>query len=378
MSAGERCSDNELVDTLRLIEEKGVKGAARHLGIAPSSVRYRREQASSRNLAGDFKGGPLPPGYRLGKVTVQYDKDGNVTNEWQRQHPDAEQIEAMFKHFLEAFKQEVTQLPEVQLTNLYRNSDYLALYPIVDVHLGQHSWGKETGRDYDLKIAQDQFRKTVRDLMASTVSADTALIVVLGDYFHADDDEAQTQKSHNHLDVDGRHSKVVHVGVELIVWMADIALQKHTNVLIHVQRGNHDPRSHVLLREALWWRYQNNPRVTVDDSPEELWTFEFGAVMLSFTHGDRIKAEDMPAAMAAQQSAIFGRTTYRYAFSGHWHRSKKGPKADETAGVRWEILPAFTEKDAYNRGIGSNSLREMVSILFDKHTGRKTIECVNI
>jgi hypothetical protein len=48
-----------------------------------------------------------------------------------------------------------------------------------------------------------------------------ALVVFGGDYFHADNKNNQTARSHNALDVDGRYDKVIGVGTRLAVRIVD-------------------------------------------------------------------------------------------------------------------------------------------------------------
>lgn len=365
-------TDEEIMRRLEAYQTYGSNvEAAKALGINEASIRRARELATRRNLDGTWLGGPTPPGYLMGKVTRHFRGDGTVEQEWQRQHPDIEAVEAAIELILASLPDKITPLPKIA-NPIGTTDNWLTLYPITDVHLGQLSWGKETGADYDLHIARDQFERSVSRLMQMSPNSSAALIAVVGDFFHADDNDAQTHKSHNHLDVDGRHDKTLSIGIELLIWMIDMALQKHQVVYVHITKGNHDEKSATALALALYYRYyNNNDRVIIDRDPKELWAFPWGVNMLAFTHGHRIKAEDMPGVMASQWAEMWGKTIYRYGYSGHYHKAKFGPKGgDEKHGARWEILPAFTEKDAFNAGSGHSAIRELTSITFDKEEGR--------
>lgn len=362
-------SDDVLLETVQAVKEAGsMRKAAKLLGLGDTTVRDRMKQATRRKLTGEFLGDKLPEGYILGKVTSLVSEDGTKM-EWQHKLPVLEAVQDQIAELIEAMGKEITPLPIVDLAQTATDDSLLTVYPVADVHLGQFSWGKETGENYDLTIARSQFQGSVTRLVSMSPPAGTGLIVVLGDFFHADNNNAQTERSHNHLDVDGRHDKVLHAGVELIIWMIDMALQKHSQVVVHVSRGNHDPYASRALGTALYFRYQNNPRVTIDRNPHDLWVYQWGTTMLAFTHGDNVKAEQMPGVMAGQEPVMWGQTKYRYAYSGHYHRSKKGPASDEANGAIWEILPAFTAKDAWNRSMGHNSLRAIVSKTFGLTTG---------
>jgi hypothetical protein len=371
-------SDETLTETVKVAQEASSRTEAAHqLGISERTLRVRLAQATSRNITGDYAGGALPAGRTLGKVTVHY-RNGNVVDEWQRQEPGEAELEAFAEELIKTMQSEITPLKPVLNQPSEIDPSLLTLYPMADVHLGQFSWGKETGENYDLKIAKSQFMTSVTKLMRSTPPSEVALIVMLGDYYHADNNEAQTHKSHNHLDVDGRHDKVLHLGVELAVWMIDMALQQHNSVIVHVTRGNHDPMSSKLLATALFFRYQENPRVTIDRSPKDLWSYQWGKNMLSFTHGDMVKAADMPGVMAAFEPEMWGATEFRFGFSGHFHRASKGPLGDEKHGAQWEILPAFTAKDAWNKAMGFSGKRGIVSKTFHATEGLQYTGHINI
>lgn len=372
-------SDEILIQAVEAVQQHATKqAAADSLGWSRETLRDRYRQAVRRNLTGDALGGILPEGYVMGKVTSLVGPNGTVL-EWQHKLPDALRMEELFEHLEEVFKREIVPLPSLPWNDLMPTVDtWLTLYPIVDAHLGQYSWGKQSGENYDMDIAKDQFLRSTTSLMQLTPASSTALIIVLGDYFHADNDRAETERSHNHLDVDGRFDKVLHMGAEILLWQVDMALQKHETVIVKVMRGNHDPYASKALTLALWVRYQNNPRVVIDREPVDLWAFDWGVNMLGFTHGDNVKAEEMPGVMAAYYPTMWGLTKYRYGFSGHYHRTKKGPLSDEKNGAIWEIIPAFTAKDAWNRSMGHSSQRSIQAITFDKNEGRKFTTYVNI
>lgn len=368
--------DETLLETMDAVERLGASGAAKELGISRRAVTHRMASATSRNLTGEFLGGKAPDGYHIGKVTRQYNGDGSVAREWPRYQPDADMLANVFDELTTIMQKAITPVPAIDRTER-STLGLLSLYPVVDVHLGMYAWAKESGENYDLPIAREQFVTSVSKLMSVTPNSYEGLIVVLGDFFHADNNNAQTERSHNHLDVDGRHDKVLHVGAELIIWMIDMALTKHEKVTVKVMRGNHDPYASKALAMALWFRYEGNDRVEVDRSPLDMWSYQFGANMLTFTHGDNIKAEQMAGKMAALEPVMWGATKYRYGFSGHFHRMKT-VAVDEQNGAISEVLPAFTAKDAWNRSMGHASQRTIVSMTFDAVKGREFKNYVNV
>jgi hypothetical protein len=90
--------------------------------------------------------------------------------------------------------------------------------------------------------------------------------------------------------------------------------------------------------------YANCPDVTVDNEPAQRKYVEFGRCMVLLTHGDKGKREDYPLLMATEQPAMFGRTLYREAHTGHLHQTK----VQEYHGVRVRILPSLAGADAWH------------------------------
>lgn len=94
-------------------------------------------------------------------------------------------------------------------------SDKLVFYALADIHLGQLSWGEETGDDYDTDIASRRVRDGVGGLVNAAPTTDHAVIVAIGDSLHANDDNAQTPHSKHSLDVDSRHYKAQDMAIEM-------------------------------------------------------------------------------------------------------------------------------------------------------------------
>lgn len=357
-------SDEELARTLAATQEWATQAeAAKALGIDVRTLQRRLKAAATRdNLSS------LPTGYRLGKVTRLVGPEG-VHMEWQHLHPVVSNEEAIGDTLPEWINNIIPITPhEPPSDSIFIENDLTTVYPIPDLHLGQHSWGAETGKSYDLTIANSMFRTTVWNLMARTPHSRVAFILNLGDFFHADSNKWETEKSHNRLDGDGRIDKVIHLGLELIIWMIDLALDKHEEVIVVNLPGNHDPNLSKALTLALWARYQDHPRVSVDRTPGLVFSWKFGTTMLAAHHGHTIKPQAMAGVMANYWPEIWGETTYRYALLGHTHHHAKG-LIDEHSGAIWEVLPALTAPDAYARSMGNKTVRNMQAITYHAEYG---------
>lgn len=247
----------------------------------------------------------------------------------------------------------------------YSDADLLAVYPLADVHVGMMAWGRETGEDYDTRIAANRVREWVGRCVASSPAAETAVILDVGDLTHADDQNNQTPKSKHVLDVDTRHFRTLDITIATLTAAVDLALAKHGNVLVRILPGNHNPTSFMAVIFALAAWYRNEPRVTVHKDPSEFFMMEWGQVMLAAHHGDKAKAQSMVMFLADHFAEAWGRTKYRFLFTGHLHHHKSA----DIGGLQWEQLRAITSRDAYAVSHAYTARSQMQGITYHKERG---------
>jgi len=238
-------------------------------------------------------------------------------------------------------------------------------YNIIDHHLAMNAWGKETGDDYDLKIAIDRLTESMASLIESTPKSDVAVVLNLGDFFHAHDDTATTKQSGHNLDVDGRHYKVLLAGVDVTVACIDMAAKKHKKVIYRALRGNHDEGPHAALTVALYHHYRDCPNIEIDMCASDFYSFEWGRNMICGHHGDKAKADRLVLFMADNWPEMWGRTHWRFLWTGHIHHDS----AKDIGGVSWESFRTLAPKDAYAASHAFSSRQTMQAITLDKEHG---------
>jgi len=350
--------------------------AAKLLGISRSTIRHRLNRAAMHGLAG-YAPEPMPPGEIIkGRSTLySIDPDTGATKimEWikTRQDPDFTAVHDGILETFEAYKG-YSILPPAPV---YIDADLLALYPLADAHLGLYAWGAESGQDYNLEKACDVLRCVMSDLVATTAPAETAIILNLGDFYHTDNQSNQTMRSGNALDVDGRYARVLAFGVQLMVELIELALQRHKAVVVRNLRGNHDDHSSVALTAAMGAFFHNNARVTIDASPAAHWSYRHGKTLLGATHGDTLKKpENMAMLLAAGCSEDWGKTRWKYFHFGHLHQAS----LKEVGGVLVEGHRTLAAKDAWAAAAGYLSGRAMSSIVYHREHGEQGRRTVNI
>ena len=243
--------------------------------------------------------------------------------------------------------------------------DLCTLYPLMDGHIGMQAWGRETGGpDYDLKLAERDMHHAFAKLAILTPRSRKAILLIGGDFFHADDENAETPKSKHKLDVDGRHWKVLDVGVALIAAVIENLAAKHSELLVRVMRGNHDENSHLILNFSLAERYRDNPRVHIEKEPRDLFMMQWGRCMIAAHHGDKAKPERL-AMLLSDVCPFWSATRHRHVFTGHVHHDA----AKDIGPLRWESLRAFCPPDSYAASMGYGGRRALQSVTFHKNDG---------
>lgn len=342
--------------------------AAEELGVHRSTVQRAIERAEGRAAAkghapGNWDDG-VAAGYTMGKVTV-HRKEGKIVETWERQHPDQEaRLEAMRAAFA-AMAETLPRQAPVKAPGQGLN-DLLALYTLTDAHIGMLAWHREGGADWDLKIAEDTivgcFAEAIRQMPASKY----AVLNQLGDLLHYDGLSAVTPTSGHILDADGRFTKMVEVAVRVLRRVISLILEKHENVHVVLAEGNHDMASSVWLRTMFKALYENEPRITVDDSALPYYVYEFGTVMLAFHHSHIKKNDQLPGMLAAQFAPIWGRTKKRYCHTGNLHHSEE----KERSGMTVIQHPTLASRDAYAARGGFHSERSMSAITYHRSFGQ--------
>ncbi len=339
------------------------------LGPAPTLPGFSIKQISS-NIDGQWvkqthEPGDvfeLPAGHVVKGVSALLDSEHRVVQQWVKtRQEDSLQFEQAIRDAFDAYEGHAVLPPAPVATN----ADLLTIYPIADLHLGLFSWARETGTDYDLKIASELLRSSMADLVARSANSEQAVVLDLGDYFHSDNSRNQTAKSGNPLDIDSRYAKVIQVGVELAIHCIDMALQKHQHVAYRKLPGNHDDETSLMLSIALAAWFRGNERVSIDTDPSRFFMRQHGSCMIAATHGDMLKMGNMAGFMAARWPKEWGATEHRHAYTGHIHNEK----VRTDAGVRIESFNTLAAKDAWHSQMGYTAPRNMVAITMHKTLG---------
>jgi hypothetical protein len=342
--------------------------AAKSLGMTRTNYRRLYKKAVAWSGADPIikeaaKAGGIEDISVLGNFwKIAKDEDGNGYSLHVKNPDTGEDI-----NFLDTVKDAFSDIPARRKITAPRKSDngLCTFYNIVDHHLAMHSWGLETGEDYDLQIGIDRLTNCMANLIDSTPKSETAVVLNMGDFFHMDDTNNQTPQSKHSLDVDGRYYKVISAGVLLTTACIDMAASKHSKVVYRALRGNHDIHAHVALTVALKHHYRNCDHVEIQADPSDFFAFEWGKNFICAHHGDKAKADRLVLHMADKWPEIWGRTHWRFMWTGHIHHDS----SKDIGGVLWESFRTLSPKDAYAASHAYSARQAMQAITMDKDFG---------
>lgn len=259
---------------------------------------------------------------------------------------------------------------------------YLLEIGLNDIHFGLLAWDKETNTDWDIKIAEEIFVKTVQKILERTehYKIERILFPVGQDFFHLNNPDGLTPAAHNRLDYDSRLAKIYQAGKMAVIKAIDYCLGVAPVDITWVP-GNHDPELSYYLVDALNEHYRNIDQVTVNMSPKVRKYYQWGKCMLGMTHGNEEKMDSLPTIMAAEEPKMWATSLYREWHIGHTHKKKqmKYLAGDTFGGVVVRTLSSICGTDAWHFKKGYiHGFRTGEAIIWDKEEGNIGTISVNI
>lgn len=333
--------------------------------VNESIVRVKR-RAAKQGYAPDFDMvRAVPEPFIVRGVSTYYNKDGKPAGQWVKSRLDDEKLQEIIRESIEAMKEDIPRLAPLPQPK-HTEATLCNLYTLTDCHVGMLSWHKETGQDWDLKIAESTLMRCFEQMVIGSPRASVGFVSQLGDFLHSDGIMPVTPTSGHILDQDGRFSKIVQGAIRLLRRVIDLALLHHERVVVLIAEGNHDMASSVWLRCMFKALYENEPRITVIDSELPYYTYQHGKTMLAFHHGHLLKNDSLPLLFAAIQPQMWGNTVKRYCHVGHRHHIEE----KEHSGMVVVQHPTLAARDSYAARNGWISERQATSITYHAEFGQ--------
>jgi hypothetical protein len=277
--------------------------------------------------------------------------------------------------WVEAIRTLITEIPKLKtpLKNYNNDSNYLLEIALMDVHFGMLAWGKETGTDYDIDIAEDLFLFAVQDLLSKSSGYKPKRIVFPfgNDFLHIDDPTNQTPMNKNLLDVDSRLIKIYEKAKKAVVKAINYCRVIAPVDIIWVP-GNHDPNVSYYMCDVIDHIFEKDKDVNVDKSPKWRKYYPWGKCLIGYTHGVEEPLRDLPSIMATEEPLLWGNSKYREIHIGHKHKKMEmhWTNVDTMPGTVVRMIPSLAGTDQWHYKKGYiKSYHAAESYLWDANHG---------
>jgi len=277
--------------------------------------------------------------------------------------------------WVEAIRLLIDDIPKLKTPkkNFNMNSDYLLEVALMDVHFGMLAWGKETGTDYDIDIAEELFLYAVQDLLkkSSGYNPKRILFPFGNDFLHIDDPTNQTPQNHNLLDVDSRLIKIYQQAKKSVIKAINYCREIAPVDIVWVP-GNHDPMTSYYMCDVIDHVFRDDKDVTVDLNPRYRKYYPWGDCLIAYTHGVEEPLRDLPSIVATEEPILWGASKYREIHIGHKHKKMQmhWVNVDSMPGTVIRMIPSIAGTDQwhYKKGYIKN-YHAAESYLWDSNHG---------
>ena len=290
-------------------------------------------------------------------------RSGDIMGQWNIRVPRKTQ-EAEIA-LLEGLKQSLTPVPpRAQITD-ERVSHLANEIVFSDGHLGSMF---DCSTETQLQDQYDMLCRAFEHMIKTAPNAETAILTILGDWFHFDNLLPETPRSRHTLFANGNYRDMIEIGVKLMRKLIDWLLMTHKNVEVVICEGNHDQASALWLRVLLMTLYEKESRVKFADSETPFYAIPFGRTFLGYHHG-HIKGlkdtKDLALYFAAEFRKLWGETEFTFLKTGHLHHIHE----KEEHGVLIQQQPTLAGKDFYAKHHGYRSMEAATCTTYAKDFG---------
>lgn len=390
---GEPLCDEKLLAAVELLRKHGSKRkAAQAAGLDRSTFRNRIDRAAERGMMGYD---PVLPGYVVKQVSSKVDGhfikqvkapgpkleipdgqiikgisalsdgDDRVILKWTKTNEDKERTLEIMRTVADELSKKIARVKPTK-PPAHTIAYLLNQFTVTDSHFGMLAWKEETGdADYDLKIAEQMHLDWFSTAIALAPNAHVGVFAQLGDLMHHDALESVTPAHRNVLDADSRLQKIIRVVIRLVRRIIAMLLEKHAYVHIVMASANHDPASSAWMRELLHSMYEDEPRLTIDNSPDVFYAYDWGNTALFYHHGHKRPVKDVDHVFAGRFRELFGRCEHSFGHVGHLHSDE----AHDTNLMKVERHRTLAPRDAYASSHGWLSKRDAKIITYHKQFG---------
>jgi hypothetical protein len=279
---------------------------------------------------------------------------------------------SQFEDFVKAIKK-IAPTSTRKFKRPTKKDEKLLIIDLADIHINKLALAEESGRDYNIAIAEERVMQGVTKLLEDTAhnKIDLIYLVAGNDALHTDDPMAHATTRGTPQDTQTRWWDAFRKAKTLYINVIN-KLAKVAPVNYIFCSSNHDYLTGFFLAECLEAYFSKNERVIFDISPGVRTYKEYGKNLLCFEHGDKIKRiEKAHDLMASNVPEMWGRTKYRYIYLHHIHHKERAVYMTKDAiGVTFESLRTPCTADAWHAAHGYTNMPALECFMHDKNNGQ--------
>jgi len=339
--------------------------AAEAVGVSRQSftktIEAYYEKAARHGLApGHFNNG-VPPGYLMGKVTIQRrQEDGTFT--WERVSPYTETVQSMIRDGVESFMETPIIVPAFECPAY--DTDVIPWIQIGDAHIGMLAHEAEAGAAFNVEIAQRELCAAFKLIIDQIQPCERIVVNDLGDRDHVENTEKVTTNSRHPLDAE-RPRLMIRTSSKVMRFVIDLALTKAKYVDVIINQGNHSRFGDFFMNELLEVAYVNSGgRVNVIDNENVFIGYRMGKTFVMTHHSDKCPVERLPGVLISDFKQDFSETDFHYIDIGHIHHKMTSKERDGIVVESWNTL---ARGDKWHKDSGYRA-RQSMSLVFRSRT----------
>jgi len=223
-----------------------------------------------------------------------------------------------------------------------------------DIHVGKLASLDETGQHYDIQKAVSQVDEAVDGIINKSYgfSVDKIFFVIGNDVLHIDNTK-RTTTSGTPQDTSGMWHEAFQAAKSMYIRAIERMLSL-ADVHVIFNPSNHDYMSGYMLAQTIEAYYRRSDNVTFDVGICHRKYTQYGNSMISTSHGDGAKLDNLPLLMATENPEMWNDCQYRYIYLHHIHHKQthKFMSGKDFIGVTAEYLRTPSPSDSWHHRNG--------------------------
>ncbi|NCC55612.1 MAG: hypothetical protein EOM11_09065 [Erysipelotrichia bacterium] len=386
-----------LKTVVELADEKGVDEASRILGVTAGTIKRYRNEIKNRNKVGanlkvtqkvqqkDTIDATMVSSNQFTteeQMAEFCDIDRNiweassiVTNQWGSEENPSWQFKVRWSRIkgltpemvLETLQESLKKFAPRKMP-MYKkvDGDVMLEVSIPDIHIGRAASVAETGNEYNVEIAVDEWLRAHEYFYEQHkhLPVEKVVIASAGDFFNVDNNMNTTTKGTPQVE-DGRWQRSFKAGCNAAVASIEFWRSKGIKVVFKIIPGNHDAQRAYYLGAYLEAWYKEATDVKIDNAPTLRKYEVYGINLIGWSHGDK-DFKQLKHVYQSEMREYLSQCTNVEFHTGHVHQEKV---VEEFGSVIIRTIPSLAQKSIWEVEAGYTGNRRAQAFVWHKTKG---------